>query len=74
MGDSSSADGVRFFFGEGLGDGVGDSSSFAVGECFFFGEEVGDGVGVGDFFFVVVATFFLRCGVGVGEEKIFFST
>ena len=66
VGDSASAVGVRFFFGDALGDGFGDSSP--VGERFFFG--VGDGVGVGDFFWDAVAFFFL-CGVGVGVEKIF---
>ena len=69
MGVSCSVAGVRFFFGEEVGDGVGDSSSFGGGECFFFGD------GVGDFFFVAVAAvvFFLRCGVGVGVAKIFLS-
>ena len=71
MGVSSSTAGVRFFFGEEVSDGVGDSSSFGGGECFFFGDGVG--VGVGDFFLIAVALFFFRCGVGVGVEKIFLS-
>ena len=71
VGVSSSAAGVRFFFGDVVGAGVADSSCFPVGEDFFFGD--GLGVGVGDFFFAAVAVFFLRCGVGVGVEKIFFS-
>ena len=71
VGDSVSAAGVRFFFGDKLGDVVGDSSSFGAGECFFFGDEAGEGVGVGDFFFAEVAVaFFFRCGVGVGVAKI----
>ena len=74
VGDSVSAGGVRFFFGDKLGDVVGDSSSFGAGECFFFGDEAGEGVGVGDFFFAEVAVaFFFRCGVGVGVAKIFLS-
>jgi hypothetical protein len=71
VGVSSSFAGVCFFFGEELGDGVGDSS--VAGERFFFGDDDGVGVGVGDFFFVVVALFFFRCGVGVGVAKIFLS-
>lgn len=51
--------GEVFFLALGLGEG--DS----LGVC--------EGVGVGDFFFAAVAVFFLRCGVGVGVEKIFFS-
>ena len=60
-----------FFFGEELGDGLGDSS--VAGERFLVGDGDGVGVGVGDFFFVAVALFFFRCGVGVGVAKIFFS-
>ncbi len=67
--DSASATGVRFFFGEALGDGVGDSA--LVGDFFFFGDSDGDGVDVGDFLDAV--TFFFLCGVGVGVEKIFLS-
>jgi len=67
IGDSASAAGDRFFFGEALGDGVGDSS--LVGDLFFFGD--GDGVGVDDF--LEAATFFFLCVVGVGLEKIFLS-
>jgi len=64
---SSSADGVFFFFGEGITDGVGDSLS-RTGDAFFLGE----GVGVGDFFFVAdVLLFFRGFGVGVGVAKIF---
>jgi hypothetical protein len=67
-GDSSSTGGVRFFLGDGVVDGAGDSFSRGVDEVF------GLGVGVGDFFFVATALFFLRgLGVGVGVEKIFFS-
>ena len=67
-GDASSADGVRFFLGEGIADDAGDSFSTGVDEVF------GVGVGVGDFFFVATALFFFRgFGVGVGVEKIFFS-
>lgn len=63
-GDSSSADGVRFFLGEEVADGAGDSVSRGVDEDF----------GVGDLFFVAAVLFFLRgFGVGVGVEKIFFS-
>jgi len=59
-------DGVRFFLGEGVADGAGDSFSRGV-DVF-----LGLGVGVGDFFFVVPALFFFRgFGVGVGVEKIF---
>lgn len=54
---------------------MGDGVSSGAGDLFFFGEPaaggVGDGVGVGDFFFAAVVVFFLRCGVGVGAEKIF---
>jgi len=65
-GDSSVADGIGFFLGEGVADGAGDSFSRDV-EDFF-----GVGVGVGDFFFAATALFFLRgFGVGVGVEKIF---
>ena len=42
--------GVCFFFGEELGDGLGDSS--VADESLFFGDDDGVGVGVGDFFFV----------------------
>lgn len=67
-GDSSSADGVRFFLGDGVVDGAGDSFSRGVAKA------LGVGVGVGDFFFVPTAFFFLRgLGVGVGVAKIFFS-
>lgn len=67
-GDSSSADGVRFFLGAGVVAGAGDSFSRGVDEVF------GVGVGVGDFFFVATALFFLRgLGVGVGVANIFFS-
>jgi hypothetical protein len=67
-GDSSSADGVRFFLGDGVVAGAGDSFSRGVDKGF------GVGVGVGDFFFVATALFFLRgLGVGVGVAKIFFS-
>ncbi len=65
VGDSAAGD--RFFFGDALGDGVGDSS--LAGDLFFFGD--GDGVDVGDFLEVV--TFFFLCGVGVGAEKAFLS-
>ena len=66
-GDSSSTDGVRFFLGEGVADGAGDSFSRSADDFF------GVGVGVGDFFFAATALFFLRgFGVGVGVEKILF--
>jgi hypothetical protein len=65
-GDSSLTDGVRFFPGEGVSDGAGDSFSRGIDDFF------GLGGGVGDFFFVVTALFFFRgFGVGVGVEKIF---
>ena len=67
-GDVSSADGVRFFLGEGVVEGAGDSFTCGVVDS------LGVGVGVGDFFFVATALFFFRgLGVGVGVEKIFFS-
>jgi hypothetical protein len=70
-GDSSSTDGLGFFFfGEGVADCAGDSLSRGVDEA------LGVGVGVDDFFFVATALFFLRglgVGVGVGVEKIFLS-
>jgi hypothetical protein len=64
VGDHSSAasspDGICFFFGEGVADGL--------GEDFFDGL----GVGVGDLFFVIAALFFFRgFGVGVGVAKSF---
>jgi len=62
VGDSASADGVRFCFG--IADRAGDSCLFG-GEAFDFG----DGVGVGDFLFAAVAFFFV-CGGGVGVVKI----
>jgi hypothetical protein len=65
-GDSSSTDGVRFFLGEGVIDGAGDSFSREVADSF------GAGVGLGDFFFVAAVLFFFRgLGVGVGVEMIF---
>ena len=71
IGVCSSAAGACFFFGEELGEAVADSS--LAGEGFFLGDADGVVVGVGDFFFIGVelAVFFLRCGVGVGVEKIF---
>lgn len=65
--DSSSVDGVLFFFGEGITDGDGDSFARA-GDDFFDGLGEGDG----DFCFVVDALLFFRgFGVGVGVAKIF---
>ena len=66
-GDSSGAGEGFFFLGDAVGDGVGDF--FSDVDDFFEGV----GVGVGDFFIAAVAVFFLRCGVGVGVENIFFS-
>ncbi len=59
---------MRFFLGEDVADGAGDSFSRGVDEA------LGVGVEVGDVFFVATALFFLRgLGVGVGVAKIFFS-
>lgn len=80
LGDSEAVDdsvglgaGDVFFFRRGEPLGVGDAVVtlflVRVGLADAFGEVVG--VGVGDFFFALED--FLRCGVGVGVEKIFLS-
>ena len=71
VGVSSSTAGVRFFFGEEVGDGVGVSVGLADGEGFFFrrGDGVGDALG---FFFTPAVGDGVVFGVGDGVGDFFF--